>query len=231
MSTIKLNQRMNTVPPSTVPFLCVLLVMLLLQSMVSTSLAFSVGTTTMNSRTTTTTTATNTLIPSTTATSLYANGSTTTSLTTASTDDNQDTDSNMNNKQEPGKVSRPSEGMEITHVEPEDAIIHIAPKAMIRLKELQQQSGKEIVLRMGVRNGGCSGLSYVMDFSSREAIQEDDAVDEYPQENIVCVVDAKSMLYLYGLELDYSDALIGGGFKFFNPNAEESCGCGSSFGV
>jgi iron-sulfur cluster assembly protein len=123
--------------------------------------------------------------------------------------------------------------MEITHTEPEDVIIHIAPKAMIRLRELQKQQpdGKEIVLRMGVRNGGCSGLSYVMDFSSREDIQEDDAVDEYPQENIVCVVDAKSMLYLYGLELDYSDALIGGGFKFFNPNAEESCGCGSSFGV
>lgn len=129
--------------------------------------------------------------------------------------------------------SRPSDGMEITHQEPEDAIIHIAPKAMIRLRELQKQqpAGKEIVLRMGVRNGGCSGLSYVMDFSSREDILEDDAVDEYPEENIVCVVDAKSMLYLYGLELDYSDALIGGGFKFFNPNAEESCGCGSSFGV
>jgi Iron-sulfur cluster assembly accessory protein len=129
--------------------------------------------------------------------------------------------------------SRPSDGMEVTHQEPEDAIIHIAPKAMIRLRELQKQqpAGKEIVLRMGVRNGGCSGLSYVMDFSSREDILEDDAVDEYPEENIVCVVDAKSMLYLYGLELDYSDALIGGGFKFFNPNAEESCGCGSSFGV
>jgi iron-sulfur cluster assembly protein len=117
------------------------------------------------------------------------------------------------------------------HQEPEDAILHVAPKAMVRLRELQKQSKEEIVLRMGVRNGGCSGLSYIMDFSSRQEIQEDDQVDEYPDENIVCVVDAKSMLYLYGLELDYSDELIGGGFKFFNPNAEESCGCGSSFGV
>jgi iron-sulfur cluster assembly accessory protein len=132
---------------------------------------------------------------------------------------------------QPSATPRPSAGMEIEHIEPEDAIIRIAPKAMIRLRELQAQSNEEIVLRMGVRNGGCSGLSYVMDFSKREDIEEDDAVDEYEEENIVCVVDAKSMLYLYGLELDYSDELIGGGFKFFNPNAEESCGCGSSFGV
>jgi iron-sulfur cluster assembly accessory protein len=76
-----------------------------------------------------------------------------------------------------------------------------------------------------------SGLSYVMDFSTSDDIQEEDEVDTYDQEGIQCVVDAKSLLYLYGLELDYSDDLIGGGFKFFNPNAEESCGCGSSFGV
>jgi iron-sulfur cluster assembly protein len=70
-----------------------------------------------------------------------------------------------------------------------------------------------------------------MDFSTVDAITDDDEVDEYNTEGIRCVVDAKSVLYLYGLELDYSDELIGGGFKFFNPNAEESCGCGSSFGV
>ena len=73
--------------------------------------------------------------------------------------------------------------------------------------------------------------SYNCFFVTEEDIQEDDEIDEYPQEKLKCVVDAKSMLYLYGLELDYSEELIGGGFKFFNPNAEESCGCGSSFGV
>jgi iron-sulfur cluster assembly protein len=124
---------------------------------------------------------------------------------------------------------------------PEDAIIHIKPAAMSRLIELKQKRDTDtknpvdpttpLILRMGVRNGGCSGLSYVMDFSTAEAIQEDDEVDTYEDEGIKCVVDAKSLLYLYGLELDYSDELIGGGFKFFNPNAEESCGCGSSFGV
>ena len=117
---------------------------------------------------------------------------------------------------------------------PEDAIIMIKEKAMDRLVELKQKQedpNSPLILRMGVRNGGCSGLSYVMDFSTEEEIQDEDEVDDYSQEGIKCVVDAKSLLYLYGLELDYSDDLIGGGFKFFNPNAEESCGCGSSFGV
>lgn len=118
---------------------------------------------------------------------------------------------------------------------PEDSIITIQPKAMARLLELKQKrdSGPAapLILRMGIRSGGCSGLSYVMDFTTEDDIKEDDEVDTYEKEGIQCVVDAKSLLYLYGLELDYSDDLIGGGFKFFNPNAEESCGCGSSFGV
>mmetsp|Transcript_320 Transcript_320/g.654 ORF Transcript_320/g.654 Transcript_320/m.654 type:complete len:193 (+) Transcript_320:155-733(+) len=117
---------------------------------------------------------------------------------------------------------------------PEDAVINIKPKAMKRLRELREKQKDQeafMVLRMGVRNGGCSGLSYVMDFSTENDVQEDDEIDEYTAEKLKCVVDAKSMLYLYGLELDYSEELIGGGFKFFNPNAEESCGCGSSFGV
>jgi iron-sulfur cluster assembly accessory protein len=116
---------------------------------------------------------------------------------------------------------------------PEDAVVIIKPRAMKRLRELksQQSPDQTLVLRMGVRSGGCSGMSYVMDFSSMDDVSEDDAVDEYSGDGIACVVDAKSLLYLYGLELDYSDQLIGGGFKFSNPNAEESCGCGSSFGV
>ena len=111
-----------------------------------------------------------------------------------------------------------------------DAIIKIKPKLM-ELKQKRDTPDDPLILRMGVRNGGCSGLSYVMDFSTVDAITVDDEVDEYNAEGIRCVVDAKSVLYLYGLELDYSDELIGGGFKFYNPNAEESCGCGSSFGV
>ena len=125
--------------------------------------------------------------------------------------------------------------------EPEDAVIHIKPLAMNRLRELRAQqfqqgtptgSPQYLVLRMGVRNGGCSGMSYVMDFDKVESInEEDDTVDTYEGEKIQCVVDSKSLLYLYGLELDYSNELVGGGFRFKNPNAEESCGCGSSFAV
>lgn len=121
---------------------------------------------------------------------------------------------------------------------PEDAVITIKPRAMKRLRELKamdpatKEGGGKLVLRMGVRSGGCSGMSYVMDFASLADIDDaDDAVDEYTEDGIVCVVDTKSVLYLYGLELDYSEKLIGGGFLFNNPNAEESCGCGSSFGV
>jgi iron-sulfur cluster assembly accessory protein len=119
---------------------------------------------------------------------------------------------------------------------PEDAVVTIKPAAMDRLRELRVQqklpADEPLRLRMGVRSGGCSGMSYVMDIAKEgDRIAEDDAVDNYANGQVECVVDAKSMLYLYGLELDYSTELVGGGFKFTNPNAEESCGCGSSFGV
>ena len=122
---------------------------------------------------------------------------------------------------------------------PDDAVIHIQPRAMHRLRELREQQFRNqkndsqyLVLRMGVRNGGCSGMSYVMDFAQPDSINaEEDTVDTYEDEKIQCVVDSKSLLYLYGLELDYSNELVGGGFRFKNPNAEESCGCGSSFAV
>jgi iron-sulfur cluster assembly 1 len=124
---------------------------------------------------------------------------------------------------------------------PEDAVVHIKPAAMRRLRELRDQQFQNkptsenpefLILRMGVRSGGCSGMSYVMDFCTADTIHiDDDQIDTYEQDCIQCVVDSKSMLYLYGLQLDYSTELIGGGFKFYNPNAEESCGCGSSFGV
>ena len=143
---------------------------------------------------------------------------------------------------------RPSEGMSPIHEEPPDAIIHLAPKAMLRLIELREKQWNQnqpsslslpsqeeqpyLILRMGVRNGGCSGMSYVMDFATEDSIRvDDDQVDVYEKEKIKCVVDSRSMLYLYDMELDYSDALIGGGFKFYNPNSQETCGCGSSFSI
>jgi iron-sulfur cluster assembly protein len=74
-------------------------------------------------------------------------------------------------------------------------------------------------------------MSYHMDFEKEEQIAADDYVMNYAGEEFRLVCDPKSLLYLFGMKLDYSSALIGGGFQFHNPNAAESCGCGKSFGV
>lgn len=101
--------------------------------------------------------------------------------------------------------------------------------ALQHVLALRQQQGDNLCLRVGVRQGGCSGMSYMMDFESTENISPDDEVYDYEGFKVIC--DRKSLLYLYGLTLDYSNALIGGGFQFTNPNAEQTCGCGKSFGA
>lgn len=108
--------------------------------------------------------------------------------------------------------------------------IQLTPTAYKHIKMLKEQQGdKELCLRVGVRQGGCSGMSYMMDFEQPDKIRNDDEVFDYDGFRIVC--DPKSLLYLYGLVLDYSNAMIGGGFEFTNPNASQTCGCGKSFGV
>ena len=82
-------------------------------------------------------------------------------------------------------------------------------------------------LRVGVKGGGCSGLSYVMDFDDK--IESTDEV--VILDSLKVVIDRKSVLYLYGTELQYSDGLNGKGFEWRNPNASRECGCGSSFAV
>ncbi len=82
-------------------------------------------------------------------------------------------------------------------------------------------------LRVGVKGGGCSGLSYTMDFD--DIITEMDEVVDL--EVIKVVIDKKSVLYLYGTELTYSDGLNGKGFQWVNPNASRTCGCGESFSL
>tara|TARA_B100000212_G_C27338105_1_gene517825 strand:- start:805 stop:1197 length:393 start_codon:yes stop_codon:yes gene_type:complete len=98
---------------------------------------------------------------------------------------------------------------------------------------LKSQIGKK-ALRVGVRSGGCSGMSYTMDFIGDDQINSDDKIYDYSlSENISfkVVCDPKSLLYIYGMQLDFSTELIGGGFNFTNPNASQTCGCGSSFAV
>ncbi|MEO0685426.1 MAG: iron-sulfur cluster assembly accessory protein [Cyanobacteria bacterium J06649_11] len=107
--------------------------------------------------------------------------------------------------------------------------IILSEAALRQVKLLQEKQGQELCLRVGVRQGGCSGMSYMMDFEDSSKIGEHDDVFDYDGFKIVC--DRKSLLYLYGLMLDYSDSLIGGGFQFTNPNANTTCGCGKSFGV
>lgn len=108
--------------------------------------------------------------------------------------------------------------------------ILMSESALQHVKLLQeQQGGKELCLRVGVRQGGCSGMSYMMDFEDPSNINDQDEVYDYDGFRVVC--DRKSLLYLYGLMLDYSNALIGGGFQFTNPNAAQTCGCGKSFGT
>lgn len=116
-----------------------------------------------------------------------------------------------------------------TENDSEENVITISERAKVHLNFLKEKQGTNICLRMGVRAGGCSGMSYVMDFISEKDVTSDDHIEEY--DGIKCVVDPKSLMFLFGLQLDYSDELIGGGFKFQNPNAETSCGCGKSFGV
>ena len=112
----------------------------------------------------------------------------------------------------------------------EERVISITEKAFKHLEFMRsKQADEAVTLRMGVRAGGCSGMSYDMTFIKDSDVLPDDHVEMYGA--IKCVVDPKSLLFLYGLQLDYSDELIGGGFKFANPNAGTSCGCGKSFGV
>jgi iron-sulfur cluster assembly accessory protein len=121
-----------------------------------------------------------------------------------------------------------------THTAKDGKGIQITEPAMKQLAALMQQQGAGQVLRVGVRSGGCSGMSYTMDFITADGIQGDDERYTYepagaPSFEVVC--DPKSLLYIYGMQLDFSSALIGGGFNFSNPNATQTCGCGSSFAV
>ena len=108
-----------------------------------------------------------------------------------------------------------------------NALITVTPEAIAQLKELQQSEGvgKEGV-RLGVKGGGCSGFSYVLEFNDS---REGDNVFE--QEDLKFFMDRKSSIYLKGIVLDFRGGLKGKGFVFQNPNASSTCGCGESFSV
>jgi iron-sulfur cluster assembly protein len=109
-------------------------------------------------------------------------------------------------------------------------MIKVSENAVKKAKSLMEEEGKnpaEAFIRVGVKGGGCSGLSYELSFDTE--IKDDDK--EFEDNGMKIVVDKKSFLYLIGTELDYSGGLNGKGFVFNNPNANRTCGCGESFAV
>jgi iron-sulfur cluster insertion protein len=107
-------------------------------------------------------------------------------------------------------------------------MITISESAKAKIKDLLlEENNPKLALRTFVQGGGCSGFSYGFTFD--EEINEDDF--EVPLDNFRVLVDALSMQYLTGAEIDYKEEVMGSSFTIKNPNAQTTCGCGSSFGV
>jgi iron-sulfur cluster assembly protein len=108
-------------------------------------------------------------------------------------------------------------------------MISITERAIKEVRRIidDQSLPRETVLRVGVKGGGCSGFSYSLGFD--DMVQDTDQISETEGVRVVC--DPKSFLYLNGTEVDFEESLMGRGFKFGNPNASKTCGCGESFSV
>jgi len=108
------------------------------------------------------------------------------------------------------------------------SIVTITERAQREIRAIFERENRAdgVGLRLGVIGGGCSGLSYEMEFSERDA---DDSVIEF--DGFCVLLDPKSTIYLKGITLDFQDGLQGKGFVFGNPNATNTCGCGESFSV
>lgn len=109
--------------------------------------------------------------------------------------------------------------------------LSITDRATERIRQIRNQKevSDEAILRVGVVSGGCSGLTYNLDFDSEAEVTENDKLFEI--EDLKILIDMRSFLYLAGTELDYTDGLSGEGFHFKNPNASRTCSCGESFSI
>lgn len=108
-------------------------------------------------------------------------------------------------------------------------MITISDTAQNFIAQLMKEKGldNKAFVRVGVRGGGCSGLEYQLDFDTKQTSDD----ECYEDKGIKIVVDKKSLLYLFGTQLDYSGGLNGKGLFFNNPNATRTCSCGESFAV
>ena len=108
-------------------------------------------------------------------------------------------------------------------------MIKVTNKAKEQIKDLIacNDLGEEPFVRIAVKAGGCSGLSYDLSFDTK--LNEGD--EEYDEDGVKIVTDVRSLLYLINLTLDFSDGINGKGFQFINPNATRTCGCGESFAI
>ncbi|MEI6860598.1 MAG: iron-sulfur cluster assembly protein IscA [Shewanella sp.] len=105
--------------------------------------------------------------------------------------------------------------------------ISMTPAAADRVKSFLANRGKGIGLRLGLKTSGCSGMVYVIEFV--DELNDDDEV--YEVADVKIIIDAKSFIYLQGIELDFVKEGLNEGFQFNNPNAKGECGCGESFTV
>lgn len=105
-------------------------------------------------------------------------------------------------------------------------LINITDNAAVEIKKISANEDQKKGLRLGVKGGGCSGLSYAMDF---DLPKEKDNIIEFDDFKIL--IDPKSAIYLKGITFDHEGGLNGKGFVFINPNASNTCGCGESFSV
>ena len=112
------------------------------------------------------------------------------------------------------------------NIKSEITITEKAKKEIVRIMK-ENNVPENYGLRVGVKGGGCSGLTYTLNFDGNE--KDGDTIIE--DEDVKLIIDGKSLFYLMGTELDFSDGLNGKGFVFNNPNAAKTCGCGDSFGV
>jgi iron-sulfur cluster assembly accessory protein len=106
--------------------------------------------------------------------------------------------------------------------------VTLTPGAIVEIRKLMEADGFDHnqVLRVGVKGGGCSGMTYVLGFD-----QKTDNDKEFDVDGIRCVMDKAHEMYLYGMSVDWQDGLNNRGFTFKNPNASATCGCGTSFSV